>query len=169
MFDANRLREVVEYNQYTGIFIRIKAWQGTKPVSSIVGSTDEHGYLNMMLDGTTKGLHVLAVLYMTGKMPSGQVDHKDHNPSNNIYSNLRIVSHKDNNKNRSIGPRNNSGFVGVHWSVRDKKWIAQINTGSKIKHLGSFDDKADAIDARKCANIEYGYHENHGKPNQRKG
>jgi len=32
----------------------------------------------------------------------------------------------------------------------------------KAVHLGFFDDKDDAIAARKAANIKYGFHANHG-------
>jgi len=51
----------------------------------------------------------------------------------------------------------------VHWCNTWNRWIAQININGKRKKLGSFTDVESAIQARKDAEIEYGYHVNHGK------
>lgn len=34
-----------------------------------------------------------------------------------------------------------SQYVGVHWCVRDEKWIAQVECEGRRYHLGSFDDE----------------------------
>ncbi len=164
----SRLKEVLHYEPTTGVFTRLISKSGSGKIGSTVGSIDSKGYLNIMIDRTSYGLHRLAILYMTGRMPLHYVDHEDHNPSNNIYTNLKEVTHIQNNMNRSIGPLNKSGFVGVYWCKKAKRWMAQIKADGKIKHLGSFIDKELAIEARKAANIQYGYHKNHGKPNKRK-
>lgn len=41
--------------------------------------------------------------------------------------------------------------VGVCWSKANKKWKAYIKIDGKQKHLGYFDNKEDAIKARKEA------------------
>jgi hypothetical protein len=51
----------------------------------------------------------------------------------------------------------------VCWKKRVSKWLASISINGKRKHLGYFKDIDDAIEARKNANIEYGYHANHGE------
>lgn len=58
----------------------------------------------------------------------------------------------------------------LFWRVRARKWFATINAcnawiahkGERI-NLGYFDVLEDAVAARKQAEIEYGYHPNHGK------
>lgn len=50
--------------------------------------------------------------------------------------------------------------VGVHYSKRDDLWIAQITVNHKIKHIGCFKDRDDAIRARKYA--EHVYWQAHG-------
>lgn len=59
---------------------------------------------------------------------------------------------------------NKSGFTGVNWHKRDEIWNVNIRVSNKSIHIGYFKDKQDAIDARKKANIKYGFHKNHGKP-----
>ena len=57
---------------------------------------------------------------------------------------------------------NTSGVTGVCFSKKGNKWFARIRLDGKSKHLGSFADKQDAIEARKDAEIKYGFHPNHG-------
>ena len=88
--------------------------------------------------------------------PKGKVvDHIDHCKSNNCKSNLRICSHSENGKNRSISKNNTSGITGVTWKKRDKRWEAQITVDNKIIHLGYFKTIEEAAKARKEAEIKY--------------
>lgn len=92
--------------------------------------------------------------------PSIEVDHIQHPPRNehkvdNRKSNLRIVKHADNSKNHVVQINNTSGTSGVHYCSRDSKWIARISVDGNRIHLGSFDDKDDAIRVRKEAEIKY--------------
>ena len=58
--------------------------------------------------------------------PSGKyvVDHKNGNCLDNTKGNLRIVSRRQNMQNSHV-PKT-SKYPGVHWSKRDKRWIAQV-------------------------------------------
>ena len=40
-----------------------------------------------------------------------------------------------------------SGYRGVVWNRRDKKWVARIGEGGTYKWLGAYDDKKDAAKA----------------------
>ena len=51
----------------------------------------------------------------------------------------------------SKNKRNKSGCVGVTWNKDKHKWIASITFNGKYKYLGSFENKEDAIKARKEA------------------
>ena len=98
-----------------------------------------------------------------GAWPVDQIDHINGNPSDNRIANLRDVSHKENMRNRKLPSTNTSGHVGVCWHRKARKWHAQIQVGGVNKHLGEFDEKADAIATRAAAEIKYGFHENHGR------
>lgn len=90
------------------------------------------------------------------------VDHINHDALDNRRSNLRLVTQKENLRNRRIPKHNKSGFIGVAFSEAHKKWRARIKINNKEIHLGLFSKKEDAIRARVEANKKYDFHINHG-------
>ena len=44
-----------------------------------------------------------------------QVDHQNHDTLDNRKHNIRVVTHKENNKNKGMGRDNTSGVLGVWW------------------------------------------------------
>ncbi len=78
---------------------------------------------------------------------SSGVDHKDTNGLNNQKENLRLAGKRQNGFNRRLGATNTSGFKGVHWSERAKRWKAQINIDKKRISIGYFKLAADAARA----------------------
>jgi hypothetical protein len=107
-------------------------------------------------------VHRLAWIYAHGSIPDC-IDHIDGNGLNNAIDNLRNVSRAENNKNSSLKVTNTSGFPGVFFSKNLSKWCVQVRKNKKTVHVGYFIHKDDAIKARKQAQQEHGYHENHGK------
>ena len=83
------------------------------------------------------------------------VDHTNHNGLDNRRKNLRIVSHTKNCRNHRGCLLNTSGYTGVHWNKRTKKWSTQIKANYKTVYLGEFNNINDAIDARKQGEIKY--------------
>jgi hypothetical protein len=80
--------------------------------------------------------------------PKGMmIDHINGNGVNNQRSNLRICSTEENAKNQRIQRNNTSGFKGVSWIKRDKKWRAVIYYNGKLRILGTFQIKEEAADA----------------------
>ena len=99
-----------------------------------------------------------------GAIPDGiEVDHIDGCGTNNRLENLRLVSSSGNKKNRKVGCRNKSGYHGINWVPRLKKWVAQITSEGKTMHIGCFSLFEDAVHARRLAEKENGFHENHGR------
>lgn len=140
-----------------------KSWN-TRFAGKTIEGKDSRGYIQVRVLSERLKLHRLIWLYMTGEWPKGDIDHINGNKADNRWENLREVSHQENMKNKSQYKTNTSGTSGVNWRKDHKKWQACISTPeSKWKSLGFFDTKEEAIAARKAAEIEYNYHENHGK------
>jgi len=54
-------------------------------------------------------------------------------------------------KQRATHRNNTSGYPGVGWYPRTKKWRAYIRTCGALIHLGYFDTIGEAIAAREVA------------------
>lgn len=71
--------------------------------------------------------------------PNGlEIDHKNGNGLDNRRSNLRICTESDNRKNRKLNYNNVSGYKGVYWDKKMRKWRAKIKVNRRTIHLGSF-------------------------------
>ena len=156
MLSVERLKELYSYNDQTGIFV-LNVSRGPRKAGTEAGTLNKRGYLQIQIDGKFYLSHRLAWLYMTGCWPTSHIDHKDRDRLNNRFSNLRVVTQTTNNRNKKKDRRNSSGFTGVSWSKRDKKWYAYISVESKMISLGSYESIEDAVLARKNAEDEYGY------------
>ena len=71
-------------------------------------------------------------------------------------------------RNQKLRSNNSSGVCGVCWDKVSNKWRAAIFVKYESKHLGLFEDKEDAIAARKQAEFAYGFHPNHGKTEEKR-
>ncbi len=152
---AGYLRSILDYDPETGIFTRKVRTSNSVKVGGIAGSQNGDGYLLIMLQSRLYQAHRLAWLYMHGEWPKDQIDHINRNRSDNRIANLRDVSHKQNQQNKSKQSNNKSGYPGVSWYKRYSKWRARIRHNQKLIHLGYFDDLEDAVAARKAAEKLY--------------
>lgn len=120
-------------------------------------------YRQIKILGVVYPLHrVISKVFGILTDESLQVDHINGDGLDNRISNLRVVTQKENNRNRRIPSINTSGVIGVNIVSGTGKWQARIGTGSGRKHLGYFDDFDDAVKARRNAEIELGYSDGHG-------
>lgn len=72
------------------------------------------------------------------------IDHINGDCSDNQKHNLRVVTNQQNFFNRSVNQNNSSGYKGVSWNSRSRKWVAQIQVSHQKKHIGFFDSPVDA-------------------------
>lgn len=138
------VKSVVTYDEITGVLTwstdrgpggRIKA--GTQ-----AGSFDAYGYRQIGIDGKVYKEHRIIYLLMTGSTPK-QVDHINLNKADNRWINLRDANGQ-NRHNVGRSANNTSGFKGVHWVTKAKKWRAQIKLNGKLHYLGLFDVREEA-------------------------
>jgi hypothetical protein len=140
---AERLRELLHYDPETGVFTRIARVRGTRP-GAVAGSMTSKGYRQVRIDGRQYQAHRLAWLYMTGEWPADQIDHRDGDPANNRFDNLRAATHAENQQNRAPPKNSTSGLIGASWQQRSRRWVAQIDAGGRQVYLGLFDTPEEA-------------------------
>ena len=145
---------------------RFKAWNKCF-ANKQAGSVNNHGYriLNIAISGKKCVLrtHRVAWLLHTGSWPTLDLDHINGDRLDNRIENLRQVTDNENQRNRQLSKNNSSGYQGVCFHKRVRRWQATIVQNSKQIYLGCYDTKEEAIAARKEAEHKYGFHENHGR------
>lgn len=98
------LQEAFGYDSITGLFTRD---------SYPVGKAYDDGYVRLYYGGITYYGHILAWALYYGEWPSGALDHKDRNRSNNAITNLRLATPKQNRVNSKVRKDSKSGIRGV--------------------------------------------------------
>ena len=78
---------------------------------------------------------------------SNEIDHKDGDRVNNLLSNLRPATHSQNQMNSKAYSNNTSGYKGVTWCKKLKKWQARIQINGIRNHLGYFNTAKEAYAA----------------------
>lgn len=96
-----------------------------------------------------------------GYWPELQIDHINGDVTDNRISNLREVSASVNGQNCKRRHDNTTGVTGV--SRTKNSFRAEICVAGKRHRLGQFRSIEQAIAARKLAEREMGFHENHGR------
>lgn len=89
-----------------------------------------------------------------------QIDHINRNTLDNRRANLRLVTHQQNQFNKSLSSANTSGFKGVAFQKHSptKPWRAFININKKKVHVGYYRTAYEAAEAYdEAAKIHYGY------------
>lgn len=137
------------------------AWNGDNAGREAFISNDGAGYKSGAIFNKKYRAHRIIWRMVTGEVPD-QIDHADHERSNNRWSNLRAVTQVHNSRNMRLRASNPSGICGVHFARRERKWLAHIGVGGRFKFLGYFASMAEAMAARKSAEMALGFHPNHG-------
>lgn len=93
-----------------------------------------------------------------GEIPDEMnISFKDKNPLNCKIENLECLDISNLCKKRQNRLNSISPFKGVSYDRKIKKWNAAITINGKVQYLGQFKTQQEAIEARKAANIKYGF------------
>jgi hypothetical protein len=159
-----RWRLIDDYDNYSvSSFGRVRNDDSGKVLKAGINSS---GYYAVSLcnNGKKKNVYIHRLVthaFIDNHNNKGYVDHIDNNKLNNKIPNLRWVTSKENNQNRSISKRNTSGIKGVSYNKRDKKWHANIRIDGILIYLGGFHNIEDAKKVRfESANQSFGIYIN---------
>lgn len=136
------IQDYLSYDPDTGIFMWVKPRKGIK-ANKVAGRKDRNGYITICFNYKHYLAHRLAWYFMLRTWPTRNVDHINGDKQDNRAENLRLSSVSENGANTSKQRRNTSGFKGVSYHKRDKRWRATL-AGS---HLGYFSTKELAAEA----------------------
>lgn len=131
-FDHDDIKEVSKYN-----------WCCTK-----------NGYVSAILPNSNRKHISLHRLIMHVKDSNIDVDHINHDTTDNRKENLRLVSAEQNACNMKIPVTSTTKVKGVIWNKKKKLWMARAMKNYKSIHLGYYKTFDDAVDARKNWEVE---------------
>ena len=140
---VEHLREALHYDPTTGKMI----WRANRLLKLIgkeAGTPYDSGLINIMVNGGLYKRYRLAWFYMTGEWPEGDIDHKDCDPANDRWDNLRLATRAQNEWNKPKRRNNTTGFKGVWYDARRRKFTAEITHNYKYQYLGSYDTPQEA-------------------------
>ena len=139
---AEVIRSLLEYDPTDGTFVwkdRGRSARFKKSmVGKVAGSKHSSGYLAISLYGQKYLAHHIAWVHFYGSWPDQFIDHANLDKHDNRIQNLRLATPGENSANASLRCDNTSGFRGVRFEPRRKKWIAVLHHNGKTKQLGSF-------------------------------
>lgn len=141
MIAADRLRELLSYDEHSGQFNWLVS-RGKAAAGDVAGCVNRGGYIEIRIERKTYLAHRLAFVWVTGELPSGEVDHIDGLRANNSFANLRAVSSVINHQNQRKAHRSSkTGLLGVSWKASKGRYRASIDVEGRKLHLGYFRDK----------------------------
>jgi hypothetical protein len=147
------------YNPITGEFIwkkrpiehfpneRVAKIWNTKWSGKKAGNDHKSGFTQISIFNVRFRANKVAVAIVTGKWPSYEVDHKNLNPHDNRWENLRIATRSENGRNRRKQKNNTTGYKGACYDKSRGKYISIIAVNGVQKNLGRFDTAEQAHEA----------------------
>ena len=115
----------------------------------------EKGWTRVRVNDAIQKWHrIVAQHFINGGVPIQrdlEVDHRRHvdgTAAQDILTNLRIVTKRENQQNRKLS-LSSSRYAGVRWAKRESKWTAQAISPltGKLHHIGTFTDEREAASA----------------------
>ena len=153
------ITDYVTYNKDTGEIVPVDK---SKPRERIrfFRSSKKH-YKSIYVNGTDYLCHRLAFLIVNGHLPKNHTDHINGDGMDNRWINIREVRQAENNLNKKVYSCNKTGVSGV--TIRGGRFRVRIRFKGVLYNVGTFKTLDEARDARIRKEVEFGFHENHGK------
>lgn len=128
-----------------------RLWTGRFSGQEAFTANNGCGYKRSQIQGKWYLAHRIIWVLQTGREPIEEIDHINHDRSDNRWGNLRTATRSGNMSNVSSAKNSSSKYLGVSWHKATKKWYAHISKGSrkdgKLLSLGLYDCEEEAARA----------------------
>ena len=163
MINASDVRTLLDYNSLTGEFVwRHRVGDGRQVrrfnklfAGKVAGNITHQGYCEIRIFSKAYQAHRLAWLWMTGEWPKLQIDHKNGNPPDNRWANLREATPEQNRANARSISRSGATLKGICYNKSVRRFQSQIRIRGRNIHLGLFDTPEEAHHAYAVAAKKY--------------
>jgi len=150
MTSLEELKEIIDYNQHTGIFT-LKRYSGGKTMAgNRIGYLSRDGYRRIRIKNLFFLEHRLAWWFATGKPAEYIIDHINGHKDDNRFSNLKHVTWAGNNINNGLRSDNTSGQKGVSLH-KSGRWRASLCCDGRQVYHKLFATKEEAATAYRSA------------------
>lgn len=165
-FSKEYLHECFLYNQYTGTltwrirpishFCTEKSWLAFNRkcpgiVAGSMGFQSNGDKAAIRIDvSESRGVQAHRIIWImhNGSIPDGMIiDHKDGNPWNNRFENLRLATKSQNNQNTRIRKDNSTGYKGVCYIKKSDSYLVQVRINGARVYSKRFKNLVDAVSA----------------------
>jgi hypothetical protein len=135
-FDASDVRTLFDYVPDTGAF----TWRVTNSNRAPAGTPAGSSNGQVKVNGPNYRITHLIWAWMTGEFPPEgfEIDHRDNDPTNNRWENLRLATRQQQTWNTRKPRTNTTGFKGVTFDKERRKFKAQIIANGRKINLGRF-------------------------------
>lgn len=159
---VNDLKELFYIDEDWQLLWKVKKAARVK-IGDIAGGKDKYGYQIVSVNYRLFKCHRIIWALFYGEWPSGSIDHINGVKDDNRIENLRVVTHQENLRNQKKRKTNKTGVHGISRQRALSKWQVFITVDYKNIYLGVYEDFFEAVCARKSAELQYGFHVNHGR------
>src|ERR1700756_2237744 len=149
-------RALLSYDPLTGVLVWKVKGHKIAP-GKVAGSHNVDGYNRVTVKGHSYMAIHLIWFIQTGEWPEHGVDHKDRNPTNDAWSNLRLATYTQNNHNLSIRKDNKTGVKGVQFVNKNSlnPYFVRIGVNGAQISLGHYPSLEEAKNVRAAAELKY--------------
>ena len=142
--DISLLKQVLSYDPETGYLVWIKKPCKNKMIGEFAGHKSKNGYLQIGFNNKLHYGHRIAWALFYNEQPPKMIDHINGDRTDNRICNLREASNAENVRNKIKTSRNSTGYKGVSYHVKNKKYVASIGFNMKSIYIGSFNTAEEA-------------------------
>jgi hypothetical protein len=157
----DRLREILTYIPDTGVWL----WKDPPPRSKVnkgdlagcISRNTKHPdncYRRIKIDGRMYKAAILAWFWTYGVWPSKDLDHANGDSLDDRINNLREATDSQNRANSRVPMHNTSGFMGINWNKRNKRWHVRVMKEGYRHWVGAFKSLDEAKEAHRNKSIE---------------